>query len=136
MDAAEVEIEQLEARVKQRDLQLEALKAMCEERQEGLRTALRAVEEQEARLERAAGVVARERSALSIIGVIHSNIERREVLKPVWREVDVLRKKADGVVALEWLKPPLCKRAIKNVLKQKLYRNKNDIETKMILKQK
>ena len=51
MDAAEVEIEHLEARVKQRDLQLEALKGLCEERQEALRTALRAVEEQEARLE-------------------------------------------------------------------------------------
>ena len=48
--------------MKQRDSHLEALKAACEERQEALRTALRAVEEQEARLERAASVVARERS--------------------------------------------------------------------------
>ena len=61
MDAAEVEIEQLEVRVKRHDSHLEALKAACEERQETLRTALRAVEEQEARLERAASVVARER---------------------------------------------------------------------------
>ena len=61
--------------MKQRDLQLEALKGLCEERQEALRTALRAVEEQEARLERAAGVVARERSALNIIGLIRSSID-------------------------------------------------------------
>ena len=60
--------------MKQRDLQLEALKGLCEERQEGLRTALRAVEEQEARLERAAGVVARERSTLSI-GLIRNSID-------------------------------------------------------------
>ena len=75
MDAAEVEIEQLEARVKQRDSHLEALKAACEERQEALRTALRAVEEQEARLERAASVVARERSDFSI-EIIQRSIEK------------------------------------------------------------